>query len=144
MKTQRNPQYLVQKTETEWKAILSPEAYHVLRKKGTEPPGTGQYNHFFEKGHYRCKACGEILFDSESKFDIHCGWSSFDKEIKSKKILKQIDTSHGIDRTEILCDYCGSHLGHLFNDGPTETGLRYCVNSLSLDFEYDEKKSPFI
>ncbi|XCI74827.1 MAG: peptide-methionine (R)-S-oxide reductase MsrB [Flavobacteriales bacterium] len=137
MKTQINPRYPVQKIETEWKTILSYEAYHVLRQKGTEPPGTGQYNHFFEKGHYGCKAYREILFDSESKFDTHCGWPSFDKKIKNEKILEQIDTNHRIHCTEIIYASYGSHLGHLFDDGTTETGLRYCVNSFSLNFEYD-------
>ena len=94
----------------------------------------------FEKGVYTCGACGEPLFTSESKFDGHCGWPSFDKEIKEGKILEKTDTSHGMVRTEILCANCGSHLGHVFDDGPTETGLRYCVNSLSLEFEEDSLK----
>lgn len=125
----------VQKTEAEWKDELSPEQYAILRKAGTERPFTGQYNMHFEEGIYKCGACGEPLFTSESKFDGHCGWPSFDKEIEEGKILEVKDTSHGMIRTEILCANCGSHLGHVFDDGPTETGLRYCVNSLSLDFE---------
>lgn len=132
--------FKVQKTEEEWKQELTPEQYYVLRQAGTERPFTGKYNMHFEKGVYKCGACGEPLFSSDSKFDSHCGWPSFDKEIEEGKILERIDTSHGMVRTEILCASCGSHLGHVFDDGPTETGLRYCVNSLSLDFEEGERK----
>lgn len=129
--------YPVEKSETQWRELLPADAYHILREKGTEAPGSGRYNLFFEKGLYKCKACGSELFDSSSKFDAGCGWPSFDQEISGKKIIKQADHSHGMRRTEILCADCGSHLGHLFDDGPTDSGLRYCVNSLSLDFEKD-------
>lgn len=125
----------VQKTESEWKQELTTEQYRVLREKGTEMPFTGKLLHNKEKGVYTCAACGNELFTSDMKFDSHCGWPSFDKEIAGGKVKTEIDTSHGMVRTEIMCGKCGSHLGHLFDDGPTETGMRYCVNSVSLDFK---------
>jgi methionine-R-sulfoxide reductase len=125
----------INKTEEEWKKELSPEQYRVLREKGTEAPFTGKYYLNQAKGLYVCAACGNELFTSEMKFDSGCGWPSFDKELAGGKIITQRDTSHGMIRTEILCARCGSHLGHLFDDGPTETGMRYCVNSVSLDFK---------
>jgi len=124
----------VQKSEAEWKAVLTPERYQVLREKGTERPFSGELLFNKEKGVYTCGACGEALFTSDMKFDSHCGWPSFDREIEGK-VIKKPDHSHGMVRTEILCARCGSHLGHIFDDGPTETGMRYCVNSLSLGFE---------
>ena len=129
------PQFNINKSNEEWTKELSSEEYYVLREAGTERPFTGKFNMHFENGIYTCNACGEELFSSSSKFDGHCGWPSFDKEIKEGKIVERVDTSHGMKRTEILCGNCGSHLGHVFDDGPTETGLRYCVNSLSLDFK---------
>lgn len=135
MEENNKQQFKVNKTDEEWKAELTEEQYYVLRQAGTERPYTGQYNMHFEKGVYTCAGCGEALFSSDSKFDAHCGWPSFDREIETGKIIEKLDTSHGMVRTEILCGSCGGHLGHVFNDGPTETGLRYCVNSLSLDFE---------
>ena len=126
--------YNVKKTEEQWKAELSPEQYRVLRQKGTERPHTGEYNLHFKKGIYTCAGCDEQLFESNSKFDAHCGWPSFDKAIKGK-IEYKLDKSHGMVRTEIICKNCGGHLGHVFNDGPTSTGQRYCVNSVSLDFK---------
>ena len=126
--------YNVEKTESKWRELLTDQEYHVLRNKGTERPHTGTYNLHFEKGTYCCKACNEALFESNSKFESHCGWPSFDEALEGK-IEYQKDTSHGMIRIEILCNNCGSHLGHVFNDGPTETGVRYCVNSLSLQFE---------
>jgi len=126
--------FKVQKTDAEWRAVLSPERYAILRDKGTERPFSGELLFNEEKGVYTCAACGEALFTSDMKFDSHCGWPSFDKEIEGK-VIKQPDYSHGMVRTEILCAKCGGHLGHIFDDGPTETGMRYCVNSLSLDFE---------
>lgn len=130
--------YRVIKTEKEWKEKLSPEQFSILREAGTERPFTGKYNMHFEKGIYSCAACGEELFSSDSKFDAHCGWPSFDKEIAKGKIIEKLDKSHGMIRVEIQCSGCGSHLGHVFNDGPTKTGLRYCANSLSLDFKNDD------
>jgi len=125
----------IQKTEEEWKKTLSPEQYHVLREKGTERPGTGEYNHHSEAGTYACAGCGTELFTSDQKFDSHCGWPSFDNNIAGGDRVKQIpDYSHGMIRTEIVCANCGGHLGHIFDDGPTATGQRYCVNSLSLKF----------
>jgi peptide-methionine (R)-S-oxide reductase len=129
----------VKKTDAEWKKELSPEQYYVIREAGTERPFTGKFNMHFENGIYTCGACGEELFSSSSKFDGHCGWPSFDKEIAEGKIVERVDESHGMKRTEILCGNCGGHLGHVFDDGPTETGLRYCVNSLSLDFKPEKK-----
>lgn len=125
--------YPVEKSEEEWKSKLGEEKYRILRQKGTEYPHTGEYNLHFENGTYCCAGCGEPLFESSSKFDGHCGWPSFDESIPGKVEYVK-DTSHGMLRTEILCSKCGGHLGHVFNDGPTKTGVRYCVNSLSLDF----------
>lgn len=129
-----NTEFNVNKSEEEWKQLLTDEEYYVLREAGTERPYSGEFNMHFEKGIYSCKACGEQLFESESKFDAHCGWPSFDQAIEGK-IVEKTDTSHGMIRTETVCANCGSHLGHVFDDGPTETGLRYCMNSVSLDFE---------
>ncbi len=123
------------KTDDDWKKELTPEQFHVLREKGTEPPFTGQFYLNKEKGVYVCGACGAELFTSDMKFDSGCGWPSFDREIAGGKIKTIRDSSHGMIRTEIVCANCNSHLGHLFDDGPTNTGLRYCVNSLSLDFQ---------
>ena len=127
-------QYPVQKTEQEWMEQLGPDRYRILRGKGTERPFSGTYNVHYDKGTYACGACNEPLFSSGSKFDSGCGWPSFDQAIDGK-IEYVRDTSHGMIRTEILCANCGSHLGHVFDDGPTQTGQRYCVNSLSIDFE---------
>lgn len=129
----KNKTYPIQKTEEEWLAELGEERYRILRGKGTERPFTGQYNLHFDKGEYRCGACNTPLFDSDSKFDSGCGWPSFDKS-KEGAVEYVLDKSHGMIRTEIVCATCGSHLGHVFNDGPTDTGQRYCVNSLSVDF----------
>lgn len=122
------------KTDKDWKEILSPEAYHILREKGTERAFTGKYDKHFEKGVYVCAGCSMELFDSSSKFNSHCGWPSFDSAL-NEKVSELKDTSHGMIRVEIVCSNCGGHLGHVFPDGPTQTGLRYCVNSLSLDFK---------
>jgi methionine-R-sulfoxide reductase len=132
----------IKKTDEEWKKSLSPEQYYVLREKGTERPFTGKLLLTKDKGVYRCAACGNELFDSDMKFDSHCGWPSFDREIKGGKIITHTDTSYGMVRTEIMCAKCGSHLGHIFDDGPTETGKRYCVNSLSLAFEPADTSHP--
>ena len=138
MNTNNNDTTKVVKSDEEWKKLLSPEQYRVLREKGTEAPFTGKYYLSKDKGVYICAACGNELFTSDMKFDSHCGWPSFDKEIAGGKIKTQIDTSFGMVRTEILCGRCGSHLGHLFDDGPTATGERYCVNSASLDFKKED------
>lgn len=125
----------IYRTEEEWKKILTPEQYHILREKGTDAPFTGKLTYQKEKGVYTCAACGSELFTSDMKFDSHCGWPSFDREIDGGKIVTQTDKTFGMVRTEILCGKCGSHLGHLFDDGPTSTGMRYCVNSTSLGFQ---------
>ena len=123
-----------QASDKYWKENLSEESYRILREKGTEPPFSGKYNLHFENGYYLCKACENPLFKSGQKFDSGCGWPSFDDAIKGS-IKNILDKSHGMIRTEIVCNNCGGHLGHVFNDGPTETGQRYCVNSLSIDFK---------
>ena len=126
--------YPIEKTEEQWKQELGEEKYKILRQKGTEHPHSGEYNLHFENGTYVCAACKEPLFESDSKFNAHCGWPSFDESIPGKvEYIK--DHTHGMIRTEILCANCGGHLGHVFDDGPTETGIRYCVNSLSIDFK---------
>lgn len=133
-KKSQSMKYDIEKTEAEWKALLGEERYHILREKGTEYAFSGKYNLHFEKGTYVCGGCGEALFDANSKFDSHCGWPSFDTSLPGK-VEYQKDTTHGMLRTEILCAKCGGHLGHVFDDGPTQTGTRYCVNSLSIDFK---------
>ena len=122
------------KSEAEWKAQLSEEQYRILRKKETEIPFSGALNSHFEDGVYLCAACKTPLFNSETKFNSGCGWPSFDAAIKGQ-VDYLPDNSHGMLRTEIICQKCGGHLGHVFNDGPTPTGNRYCVNSVSLDFK---------
>lgn len=129
----------VVKTDEQWKKELSPEQYYVLRQKGTERPHTGALLNHKEDGLYTCAACGNELFKSEQKFDSHCGWPSFDDQIEGA-INTTKDSSHGMIRTEITCAKCDGHLGHIFDDGPTETGLRYCVNSLSIGFKKDTVK----
>ena len=124
----------IDKIESEWRDELTPEQYHVLREKGTEPAFSGEYDSVFDAGTYSCGACGTKLFESDKKFDAHCGWPSFDDSIPGK-VKYVLDKTHGMIRTEIVCANCGSHLGHLFNDGPTSTGQRYCVNSVSIDFK---------
>jgi len=126
--------YPVEKTEEEWLAELGSDRYRILRQKGTERAFTGKYNLHKEKGTYTCGACHVKLFESASKFDSGCGWPSFDESIPGTVEYIR-DTTHGMIRTEIVCANCGSHLGHVFNDGPTETGQRYCVNSASIVFD---------
>lgn len=122
------------KSEAEWKAQLSEEEFHVLRKKGTERPHSGTYNIHSKNGTYVCKGCDTPLFESTQKFEAHCGWPSFDQAIEGTVNYIR-DTSHGMIRTEIVCTNCNGHLGHVFDDGPTETGVRYCVNSIALNFK---------
>lgn len=134
MNTDKNDSFAIQKTEDEWKKSLTADQYYILRNKGTEEPYSGELLLNKEKGVYKCAGCGNSLFTDDMKFDSHCGWPSFDKEIAGGKIKTLTDNTHGMQRVEIQCANCGGHLGHLFDDGPTETGMRYCVNSLSLEF----------
>ena len=121
-------------TDEEWKNKLTSAEYHILREKGTERPFTGKYDEFFEDGRYRCAGCDEELFISETKYNSGCGWPAFYESLPNK-IEESEDNSFGMKRIEITCKNCGGHLGHVFNDGPKPTGLRYCINSTSLDFE---------
>jgi len=128
-----------EKTDAEWKKILTPEQYRVLREKGTERPFTGEYWDKFEKGVYKCAACGEVLFKSDTKFDAGCGWPSFYEAIDKSKIIEKDDYTLGMHRVEVMCKNCGGHLGHVFPDGPKPTGNRYCINSVSIVFEKSDK-----
>ena len=127
----------VEKSEAEWKAELSPEEYRVIRMKGTEPPHTGEYVHTKDKGVYRCRACGTPLFASDTKYDSGSGWPSFYQPLKGENVAEKDDGSHFMHRTEVLCAACDAHLGHVFPDGPRPTGLRYCINSCSLELDKD-------
>jgi len=124
------------KDEAGWKNVLTPEQYKVLREKGTETPFTGKYVYSEEDGIFRCAACGNELFSSDNKFDSGTGWPSFDRPVSEHSITTDIDDSMGVQRIEVTCGKCGSHLGHVFDDGPTETGKRYCINSVCLDLEH--------
>lgn len=121
--------------ETDWKEKLSPEEYNILREKWTERAFTGKYWNFFEKGVYKCSGCGQVLFDSDTKFDAGCGWPSFYDVVNNKNVLMKDDFSFGMNRIEVMCSKCGGHLGHVFDDGPQPTGQRYCINSVSIRFE---------
>jgi len=124
----------------EWKEKLTPEQYRVMREKGTERPFTGRYFDSKEKGVYKCAACGNPLFSSDAKFDSGTGWPSYYTPISETSLAYAEDTSHGMRRVEVTCGKCGSHLGHLFDDGPAPSGKRYCINSVCLDLEKDEEK----
>lgn len=130
-----NQNFEINKPEEEWKKSLTEEQFSILREKGTERPFTGKYLNHKETGTYICSACGNELFESDSKFDSHCGWPSFYAEKAKGKIVYKKDITLGMVRTEIMCAKCGGHLGHVFDDGPEPTGLRYCVNSISIEFK---------
>ena len=125
----------ISKTEEEWQRELTPEQYEILRRQGTEPPFTGQYTYSKEDGMYRCAACGNELFSSDTKFDSGTGWPSFSEPATAEAVELRPDSSHGMVRTEVVCARCGGHLGHVFDDGPNPTGQRYCINSVSLDLD---------
>lgn len=126
----------IEKTDQQWRELLDDETYRVTRQQGTEYPGTGKYLHHDKAGNYTCVCCGLMLFSAEQKFDSHCGWPSFDDCLPGTVEYKK-DNSHGMIRIEIVCARCDSHLGHVFDDGPTQTGKRFCVNSVSLSFKPD-------
>ena len=126
----------VELSEEEWRAKLTPEQYHILREAGTERAFTGKYDKHYDAGEYMCAGCGTRLFDSEAKYNSGCGWPAFTKPAEDDTIEERRDISHGMIRTEVLCAKCGGHLGHVFPDGPPEEGgMRYCINSASLEFD---------
>jgi peptide-methionine (R)-S-oxide reductase len=131
----RQDQQKINLPDEEWQKILAPEVFHIARQKGTERPFTSQFESFREAGTYFCAACGNPLFQSDTKFESGCGWPSFYDPISKSSILYTPDNSHGMKRTEVQCGRCKAHLGHVFEDGPPPTGLRYCINGVILDFE---------
>jgi peptide-methionine (R)-S-oxide reductase len=125
----------IQKSDAEWRSELTPAQYHVLREKGTERAFTGEYDHAKQPGEYRCAGCGKVLFRSDEKFDSGSGWPSFYAPAEQEAVETESDRSYGMDRTEVKCSDCGGHLGHVFDDGPRPTGLRYCINSAALKLD---------
>lgn len=132
----------ITKSDEQWRQELSPEEYYVARQKGTERAFTGRYWNLDQPGIYRCVGCGTALFASDTKFDAGCGWPSYFEPLNPDHVREEVDTSHGMIRTEVVCAICDSHLGHVFPDGPPPTGLRYCINSVSLRFEPSSAHEP--
>lgn len=129
----------IEKTDEEWRRELTPEQYRIMREKGTEHAFTGKYWDNHDKGIYKCASCGTELFDSDTKYDSGSGWPSFYAPVDEQNVATESDNTHGMRRTEVLCGACHAHLGHIFPDGPKPTGMRYCINSTSLDFEKRDK-----
>jgi len=128
----------ISKADKEWKAELTPEQFRVTRESGTEAPFSGEYDQHWDQGQYHCVCCGHPLFGSESKFNAGCGWPSFHSELEAAGIVQRPDYSHGMSRIDLRCSQCDAHLGHIFPDGPPPTGMRYCINAASLEFQEDE------
>ena len=134
-----DPRYLVKKTDDEWRKELSPMQYEVARHAATERPFTGAYWDHWDDGKYQCVGCGEVLFESKTKFDAGCGWPSYSEAVNAEVIERIRDETHGMVRIEVRCKQCGSHLGHVFPDGPEPTGERFCINSAAIDFQKQNK-----